>query len=271
MSLYPYFRTEGVGGSDSTEGIFDCSQPGSTNMHPVIFSLRRSSRAIPILIVIAVCAAETKVDTYAEQGDAGQLPATAQVVSTVAGPKSLTAITGTLTLTNGISEADLYEIYISTPASFSANTTGFVAGKNNFDTQLFLFRTNGAGIVANDDDPSGGGAQSSIPAGNSFTSSLSAGPYLLLITGSGEYPATSTGSLIFNNFTDGTTDPTAVEGPNTTSPLASYTGNSNEGGNYSIALTGVTVPEPGLGFAGIAIMGTIFRRRRSPLATLRVR
>ncbi len=209
---------------------------------------------------------------YTEAGDAGDRLATAQVVS---GPSNtaLTSIAGTITLSNGISEGDLYQIYISAPTTFSATTTGFSPGVNNFDTQLFLFTLGGIGIVGNDDDPDSGSPQSTIPAG-AFT--LGAGTYDLLITGSGRYPG-STGGLIFPNFTDGSTDPTGVYGPSGPgggSPLSTYVGNSNEGGRYSIALTGAqfvpavvaAVPEPStiaIFVAGFALLLLASRRRLS--------
>ena len=128
---------------------------------------------------------------------------------------------------------------------------------NSFDTQLFLFNAAGLGVFANDDDPTSGSPQSTLPAGNTILTSLPTGVYYLLITGSGRFPIDSMGQLIFPNFTDGTTDPTGVYGRNPTSlAVSGFTGNSNSGGNYSIVLTGaqfIVVPEPtslGLGLVG---------------------
>ena len=205
---------------------------------------------------------------YTETGDAGDLPATAQIVAGPAGT-SLDSITGSLTLTNAISDGDMYQIFISNPAAFSASDTAFVQGSNNFDSQIFLFNARGVGVVANDDAASGG-SQSSIAAGSISGSQI--GVYYLLIGGSGRYPVSS-GGLIFPNFTDGTTDPTGTYGP--TGPggalaISGYTGSSNEAGSYRIALTGaqfVVVPEPGsvacllAGTAGVAL--TVLRRRRT--------
>jgi len=208
--------------------------------------------------------------SYAETGDAGDIVTGLPQLVTGAPGEAVTSITGALSLTAGISEADAFQIYISSPSAFSATTTGFAPGVNNFDTQLFLFTLSGVGIVANDDDPASGAAQSTIPAGSSFTSSLAPGYYYLLITGSGKFPASS-GGVIFNNWTDGTTDPTGVYGP--TGPggalaISSFGGSSNDGGAYSIALTGVAVvsavPEPtslALGIAGALVL--MARRRRS--------
>ncbi len=207
-------------------------------------------------------------DTYTETGDAGDLPAAAQVVSGTAGTP-LTSLSGALTLTNSISDSDLFEIYVSDPTTFSASNTGFVAGSNNFDSQIALFSASGLGIIANDDAASGG-SLSNLPADS--LSGQTAGLYYLLISGSGRY-ATSGGGLIFPNYTDGTTDATTVvgpTGPGGTAAISGYTGSSNEGGNYRVALAGAQfvqpsgVPEPSIfafmaaGLAGLALM---LRRR----------
>ena len=210
----------------------------------------------------------SRAATYTETGDAGDLPATAQIVT---GPTStsLDSITGSLTLTTAISDGDMYQIFISNPAAFSASDTAFIQGYNNFDSQIFLFNAQGIGVVANDDAASGG-SQSSIAAGSISGSQI--GVYYILIDGSSRYPVSS-GGLIFPNLTDGTTDPTGTYGP--TGPggaqaISSYTGSSNEAGAYRIALTGaqfVVVPEPGsvafmlAGTAGVAL--TVLRRRRA--------
>lgn len=207
-------------------------------------------------------------DTYTETGDAADLPAGAQIVTGAAGTP-LTSISGQLTATNAVYDSDMFEIFISSPSTFSAATTGFVPGANNFDSQIFLFSAAGKGIIANDDAASGGD-QSSIDAG-SFTGA--AGAYYLLISGSGRYP-TSAGGLIFPNFTDGTTDPSTTVGPTGPgggSAITGYTGTSNEGGNYRIALAGAqfvppgAVPEPSATatvIASLVGLALLLRRRR---------
>ena len=210
--------------------------------------------------------------TYTETGDAGDMLATAQVVMGTAGT-ALTSISGSLTLTNQISDSDMFEIYISNVSSFSASNTAFIQGANNFDSQIFLFRADGLGVVGNDDAASGG-SQAAIPAG-SFTGSP--GNYYLLISGSGRYATSGTtnpGALIFPNYTDGTTDPTSTvrpTGPGGGAVLSGYTGNSNEAGNYVIALTGAqfvpaAVPEPGACvflLGGVAGLAFALRARRA--------
>ena len=200
--------------------------------------------------------------TYQETGDAGSLPATAQTIIGVAGI-TYTSITGSTTATNGVFDSDMYQITIVTPETFTASTTGFVAGANNFDTQLFLFTSNGVGVLANDDAASGG-SQSSLSTGSTL---LAPGNYYLLIAGSGNYPVDSTGKLIFPNFTDGTTDPSVTYAATSTLPITGYTGSSNEGGKYVIALSVVpAVPEPSSLAAiatGIGGLAFVLRRRRA--------
>jgi hypothetical protein len=204
---------------------------------------------------------------YTEQGDAGQLPASAQAATSAVGG-SLTGIVGSIGVTNGVSEADMYRIYVSDPTAFSASTTGFTLGVNQFDTQLFLFDSAGLGVFAND-DASTGGSQSLLPSGSSF--SFSIGTYYLLIDGGGRFPADSQNRLIFPNFTDGTTDSSALVGPTGTggaNVIGGYTGNSSEGGNYRIALSGAQfdgVPEPSaaaLIFSAVMAGGLTRRGRR---------
>jgi hypothetical protein len=98
--------------------------------------------SIAIAALIASAGAQTWDETANGGGDAGDLPATAQVVS---GSGSLTAITGNL----GASDVDMYQIIICDPLNFEATTVGGAT----FDTQLWLFDLNGNGVLHNDDDP----------------------------------------------------------------------------------------------------------------------
>ena len=222
--------------------------------------------------VLAAANAFATPITYTESGDAGDIVTGAVQTVTGAAGSQVGAIKGSLTANSGgIYDGDAYKIYISSPSTFSATTTGFSPGINSFDSELFLFNLDGTGIAMNDDDTATGNEQSTIDAGDPLTAGLSAGYYYLLITGQGMNP-TSAGGLIFPNWTDGTTDPTGVYGPNAgATAINGFAGSSNEGGAYSIALTGVsiaasgsTVPEPGtlaLGLlAGLALLGALRRR-----------
>ena len=208
----------------------------------------------------------TQAQTYAEQGDAGGLPATAQVAAGAANT-ALTSITGTTTLTNNVADTDMYEIFVSSPSTFSASTTAFHPGSNNFDDQLSLFTSTGVGVVSNDDTSNGD--QASLPAG-SLT--LGVGNYYLLISGEGTFTVDSSGNEIFPfPTTAGEPNYTAVIESTGTLPVTGYTGNSDEAGKYIIALTGAefvntgNIPEPStfaFGLVGVAGMALAFRLRK---------
>lgn len=108
--------------------------------------------ACPLTVLLAGVAGAA---TWTEIGDAGDLPATAQVT---VGSGSLDSISGTKTP----NEADMFRIRILDPAAFSASTVG----TTGFDTQLFLFDASGLGVYANDDDATCGCWQSTLPAGD---------------------------------------------------------------------------------------------------------
>jgi hypothetical protein len=232
------------------------------------------SLKIALLLVFATAsllsANNCHADTYTETGDAGQLPGTAQVTTTLLGPTTaLTSIVGQTTLTNEIADADMYEIFISGVMTFTASTTAFVPGANDFDDQLSLFNSSGVGVLTNDDSAAGGDQASLSSAGTTLTP----GDYYLLISGSGNYPVNSASGLIFHNYTDGTTDASGTYAPTgVAGAITGYTGNSNYAGNYTIAIGGAQfanfslVPEPSTvaaviaGFGGLAL---VLRRRRS--------
>ncbi len=221
--------------------------------------------AIPLAFAAAYLPSLRTVhaQTYAGGSTAGDLPATAEVVPGVAGV-TYTAISGTTVPTaagDNTYNGDMYEITVASPAAFTASTTAFVAGANDFDDQISLFNSSGVGISTNDDAASGGD-QSSLTV-----SSLLAGNYYLLITGSGNYPIDATGALIFPNFTT-TGNSEGTYAATSTLPISNYTGYTNEGGKYVIALSIIPniVPEPSTltalaaGLGGLAL---VLRRRRS--------
>jgi hypothetical protein len=199
------------------------------------------------LAAVLAAARAATAGTWTEVGDAGQLPSTAQV--TLGLPNSLlTAISGTISTT---SDHDMFEIYIPVGSAFSATTVGQPG--TIFDTQLFLFDSTGRGVYANDDDAAGAGAslfRSTLPAGSPL-GPVTTGYYFLLIDVSGSYP-TSSGGVIFPNFSTNPANETAVVGPTGPgggSTITGYSGTGAETGTYTIALAGamtaVIVPHPG--------------------------
>jgi hypothetical protein len=102
-------------------------------------------------------------------GDAADLPGTAPTVDLNG---SVSQIRGTL----GTNDADMYKIHLCAPGSFSASTVG----GTTVDTQLFVFNSNGTGVVMDDDEVGGTTLQSRLTS--NFTSSLPAGDYYLAVS-----------------------------------------------------------------------------------------
>jgi hypothetical protein len=189
-------------------------------------------------------AATAQAQVWTEVGDAMDL--TPGQITVGSGP--LTQIDGGLTA----NDVDLFCIFITDPANFSATTIGGAT----FDTQLWLFRPNGLGVTANDD--AGGGVQSRI-TGQFVTSP---GVYALGISRFNRDAVDAGGQLIWNSTPFGTER--APDGPGAANPLAGWLGATAGPVPYSIFITGATfwVPAPGsvalLGLAGLAAS----RRRR---------
>ena len=156
---------------------------------------------------------------HIEVGDAGALPATADIVD---GSGPLNSIAGTLT-SDPDDREDMYEICITDPAAFSAETSG------QFDEQLFLFDSNGLGIISDDD--SGPGLESLLPAGDP-NSPMAVGIYYLAISDFNHDPNDGVG-LIFPEFG-------GPNGPVSALPIAGWTPANPAYGTYSIALTGTS-------------------------------
>lgn len=183
--------------------------------------------------------------TFTEIGDAGERLNTAQVVTNGSSP--LEAISGTL---SGFDDAaDLFQIFLTGGQSFSATTVG----RTNFDTRLFLFNANGAGIYFND-DASSGTLQSTLPVNSLFTPTQS-GVYYLGVSLFDYNPVNAAGERIFPGVADFPIDVPAeniftgvfgATGPGGNAPLDRFDGAILDGGgSYTVAVTGATaVPEP---------------------------
>ena len=143
--------------------------------------------AITASIAIVVLALAPGVFAASEQGDAGELRATAQDLGTGAP----TTITGSFT--DG-SDADMYRLCLSDGASFSATTVVTPP----IDTQLFLFTADGHGVYANDDRV-GGGRSSRLPAGHRF-SPTHGGEYYLAVSPYNRDPHSAQGEIFQDEF-----------------------------------------------------------------------
>ena len=161
-----------------------------------------------------------------ESGDAGDLPGTAQ---NPGGSGPLTSIAGSA----GDGDVDMYQICITDPIGFSATTVGMAT----FDTQLFLFDSNGLGVYQNDDDV---GLQSTLPSGDPNSPTVIGIYYLAVNDYNNE--AQSAGGYIFPTGAPFSSvyGPT---GPGGASPIISWDGGDfPPGGTYTIVLTGASAP-----------------------------
>ena len=189
--------------------------------------MRRMHAALAAIAGLTLGGA-AQAQSWEEQGDAGQLPVTAQFV---AGSGPVTAINGNL----GLDDVDMYVLDITSPTTFSASTVNTTV----VDTQLYLFRLDGTGIVMDDDDPSGTTLQSTLSS--TFTASLAPGTYLLAVSGYDMDPMAA-GLEIWADT------PFAVErapdGLNPSGAVDSWGDLGFDEGPYSITLTGTSFTAP---------------------------
>jgi hypothetical protein len=178
--------------------------------------------------------------TWTEQGDAGDLPGTAQACT---GDGPLTQIVGSL----GTGDVDVYQIHVCDPANFSATTVGGAY----FDTRLYLFDSAGNGVSFNDEEP---GDTSQSVLSSAFVASE--GVYYLAISAGGKFPVDRLNHNIWQD------EPAVAErqpdGEAAGNPLAGWSG-WPQGGDYRISLTGackVGRPCPAMDFNGDGDMGT---------------
>ncbi len=158
--------------------------------------------------------------------DAGDLPATAQVVTR----PDQQPCQDPVTRIRGDHEADgvdMYVICITDPNTFVASTIGGAG----WDTQLWLFRCDGTGVVANDDTS---GLQSQID--NSLGCITEPGIYLLVISRFNRDAVDANGALLWSSGTLSCAD--------NTNPIAGWTGSTAAGGAYSITLQGAYFVSP---------------------------
>jgi len=182
----------------------------------------RTLAAVAGMAVSASAMAQTWNEATNGGGDAGDLPSTSQ---SCFGVGTLTSITGD----NAVDDVDMFQFEITDRNVFRATTVSVTT----FDTQLFLFDALGRGVTYNDDDPSGGGLQSTItgvfvPAN---------GPHYLAISKYNIDPLNANNDLIWANT------PFNVEripdGPGAGDPVVrAWLGTSLVGGAYTINLQG---------------------------------
>jgi hypothetical protein len=167
------------------------------------------------LIALAAAPSALAAD---EQGDAGDLPATAQDLT----QPDVRTISGQLSDGNDV---DLFRICLSGGQTFSATTVGLT----DVDTQLFLFDANGYGIYAHDD---GTTRQSTLPANNALTPQAP-GTYILGISPYDRDPQSADGNIFAN-----IASVAPANGRGAGAPVESWAGVPRDSGAYTIALTG---------------------------------
>jgi hypothetical protein len=160
----------------------------------------------------------TALAQWTEQGDAGDLPETAQATGTDTNTP-LSSISGAL----AADDVDMFAIYIADPSAFRAETN---TTTTDFDSQLWLFDVNGNGIVHDDD--SAGSLRSRITNANNCIPGP--GIYYIAISRWNRDPRDCDDNAIWT----GTANACAVAGR---SRVASWTG-STSAGTYQIVLQG---------------------------------
>lgn len=201
---------------------------------------------------------------WVEGNDAGSLPPSAQIIG---GTGTLTKIAGSLLGSNPIAGGDgdfvdMYVLQINDPLLFSATTTFLGGGSADFDSQLWLFKLDGLGLLGNDDTFVVGGpgfGKGSIVSGSTLGPMATdgsgqtipgAGLYLLAISGEFHVPASPAGHIF--SFAN----PTEISGPDGQGGTQSVTFWENTSlnspsfggatGDYLISLTGTALVPPSL-------------------------
>jgi hypothetical protein len=175
-------------------------------------------RAVWALLTIGALTLSASAQIWYEQGDAGDLPETAQATGADTNTP-LSAISGTL----DANDVDMFAIYIADPSAFRAETN---TSTTNFDSQLWLFDVNGNGIVHDDD--SAGSLRSRITNANNCIPGP--GIYYIAISRYNRDPSDCDGLAIWTS----TVNACAAAGR---SRVASWSG-STSAGTYQIVLQG---------------------------------
>ncbi len=166
-------------------------------------------------------------------GDAGDLPATAQLVYLSDRQACQDAVTRIRGRFDGTNDVDMYVICITNPATFSASTVG----GSSLDTQLWLFRCNGKGVVHNDDNPDAEtGLQSTID--NRTGCIQRGGIYLLAISLYNRDPVNDRGQPIWNPAGAGRAVRCPDDSSGANTAIAGWAGDTTLTGVYNITLQG---------------------------------
>lgn len=183
---------------------------------------------------------------WTEIGDAGK--STPQLIGFPVQPQSISGVLGELPLDGlergpsggndadgGPDVADVYDILIETNEEFIATTydqtftitlevEGERTGSTNFDTALWLFRTDKRGLLANNDIASVNNRSRLLPVATDGTGARIATPgrYLIAVSFGDVAPVSSTGHPLFNFANN--PGPTQVSGPDGAGGASSFVG-----------------------------------------------
>lgn len=226
----------GTSGDCDTNGL-----PDECEVPPICPGcLDCNGNMIPDVCDLSTCAVGSAGgSTWFELGDAGALPADAQIV---AGSGPVKHIVGS----TGADRVDMYQIMITDPLGFSAWTSespGGGVGSASFDTELWLFDVDGRGVLGNDDNPGPAPFHSgiSVPATDGTGAAPSSpGVYYLAVSGFRNDPLGVAGP-VFDLFTF--TEISGPDGPGGGVPIAGWSGGGPSGG-YDVFVTGAAfVPQ----------------------------
>ena len=201
---------------------------------------------------------------WIEDGDAGSTLTEAQDITPIG---EIQTIAGTL---GGQDREDVYRLIIldsdniAGPVQFGMTLND---GPVGFDPSIWLFDSQGFGVLGNDDDPILGGPDARLitPSTDGVTLMLPPGIYFLAITESGNVPLSfrenaGLGSGSFEEIFsfESQTEVSGPDGIGADNPLAAWTGGAGTDGGYGVVIT----PTPGsamlMGIAGVGLT----RRRR---------
>lgn len=236
-------------------------------MHGEIIDMNMKISTLSVVVALgSLSSAAVAGPDWIENGDAGSTLNTSQDITPV-GP--VQTIAGTL---GGQDTEDVYKLVILDGDNIGGEVMfGLTLNHGEgelFDPALWLFDSEGFGVLGNDDDPILGGpdARLTTPSTDGVTLLLPPGIYFLAITESGNVPLSfnATPGLgeggVFEEifFFEDANEVSGADGAGAGNPLAAWTGGAGTTGGYGIEIT----PTPGgtalLAFAGIGMT----RRRR---------
>lgn len=223
-------------------------------------NIKMNTRTVTTLSVLILCSGNAMAGPdWIEDGDAGRSLGDAQDTTSVG---QLTSLAGSL---GGADEEDVYRLTVLGADDFAMPVTFGLMEGMDFNPSLWLFDSEGFGVLANDDDPitGGMGARLLTPSTDGVTLLLPPGEYFLAITESGNVPLsfrpTGGGDGIFEEifFFEDAFEVSGPDGAGADNPLADWSGGNGSSGNYGVVIT----PAPS-SLTLLAMSGLLARRRR---------